>query len=173
VSAGFASASFTSAGVEGASGTVNLTASAPGFLDGVASRTIAAPAVRVNTTLAATGTAGVTADDPFTLTVGLPNGTLTDLLTSQAVRAGGSLTVSLASSDSTVGTLVSGEPAVAAGTATVTIDAGQSSSPTTVATGGVAFRFLAPGTTSVIATPIGQGFLTLANSQRTVTVSSP
>jgi hypothetical protein len=165
--------SFISAGVEGTTGAVSVTARAAGFLDGAQSRAVAAPAVRVNTTLATTGTAGVTADDPFTVTVGLPNGTLTELSSIQSVRAGSNLAVLLTSSDSTVGALVSGEPPVAAGTATVTIVGGQSSSPSSVTAGGVAFRFLAPGTTSVIATPSGTGFVTMANSQRTVTVSSP
>jgi len=173
LNAGATNFSFISAGMEGATGTVNLTASTAGFLDAVQSRTVTAPAVRVNTNLAAIGTAGVTADDPFTVSVGIPNGTLTDLSSTQAVRAGSSLAVLLTSSDSTVGPLLSGDPVVAGGSATVTIPAGLVTSPASVATGGVAFRFLAPGTTTVLATPSGQGFVTITNTQRTVTVSSP
>jgi hypothetical protein len=173
VAAGATSFSFVIAGVEEAAGTVSVTARTAGFLDAVQSRTVVAPTVRVNTNLATSGTAGVTADNVFTLTAGIPDGTLTNLASIQAVRAGSNLAVLLTSSNPSVGSLVSGAPAVEAGTAIVTIAGGQQSSPSSVAAGGVAFRFLAPGTTTVTAAPTTPGFVGIANSQRTVTVNAP
>lgn len=171
VAAGQTGFTYYIAGVEGATGTVNITASADGFLDGIVSKNVVAPAIQVNTNLAASGTAGVTPDDPFTVSVGIPDGALTFISQNQAVRAGQTLNVTVASSDSTVGRLVTLTETAGAGSVTASIAGSATATPTTVNAGGVAFRFIAPGTTTVSAT--ATGFLQITGGQRIVTVNSP
>ncbi len=134
--------------LENVSGTVTLTASAPGFTNGTSTVTVVQPWVRV-LNLASTMSASA-ANDPFTAQVGTNAGGFS----AQSVRAGGSpLAVSVSSSVGSVGTLVT-----SGGTAnpsTVLIQPGQSSSATTVAGGGIAFDPLASGTTTVSASAFG------------------
>lgn len=171
VAAGQSSFSYFIAGVEGSTGTVNITASADGFLDGVVSKNVVAPAIQVNTNLATSGTAGVTADDPFTVSVGIPDATQAFITQSQAVRAGQTLSVTVASSEPTFGTLVTLTDSIGAGSVTTVIAGSASLSPSSVAAGGVAFRFVAPGTTTVSAT--ATGFQQVTGGQRIVTVNAP
>jgi hypothetical protein len=86
----------------------------------------------------------------------------------QTIRAGGSgVTATLTSSAPGVGQLVTA--AGPSGTVTVDIAPGQSRSPGTVATGGVAFDPLAAGTTTVRATI--PGFLALPGATIPITVN--
>lgn len=157
------------AGMEGATGNVTITATTTGFLDGSTPIDVHTPAIRVNTNLATTGVAGVTADDPFTVSVGVPNGTMTDLQTVQAVRAGQSATVTISSSQSAVGSLITTAIPLGAGSVIVVIPEDNGSSASSVAAGGAAFHFLTQGTTTVSAT--APGFAQVTNGQRVVTVS--
>jgi hypothetical protein len=170
MAAGQTTFSYYTAGIEGTTGAVNVTASADGFLDGSVARTVVQPAIVV-ASLVATGTAGVTADDPFVATVGIPNAGLTAISQGQAPRAGLTLAVTFASSDSTVGRLVTLSQATGAGSVTVNVPANSSNTAASVAAGGVAFRFVGAGTTTVSAT--ATGFLQLSGGQRIVTVTSP
>jgi len=167
---GVSSFSYTVSGVEGTTGTVTISASAQGFVDGSNTATIVEPALSISG-LAASGTAGVTADDPFNITVGIPNTTLTGLTTSLQVRAGSSLTVTLTSSNPTAAPLVTLATPDGAGSVTVTIAGGSASAPTTVATGGVALRFAAPGSTAVNASAAGA--VQITPSTVNVTVNAP
>ncbi|MBX3173883.1 MAG: hypothetical protein KF709_05690 [Gemmatimonadaceae bacterium] len=169
ISPGTSGFSYYIAGVEGATGSVTVTASTTGFLDGTTPIDVHTPAIRVNTTLVATGTAGVSIDDPFTVSIGVPNATQTDIQSLQSIRAGQSLTVTVSSSEPTIGDLVTTLVPLGAGSVAVVIAADANQSPTSVAAGGVAFRFLTAGTTTVSAT--APGFLQVTNGQRVVTVS--
>lgn len=171
MAAGQTSFTYYIVGVEGTTGTVTVTASADGFLDANVSRTVVQPAITLSTNLAATGTAGVTADDPFTASIGIPNAGLTALSQAQLPRAGLTVAVTVASSDSTVGTLVTLADSSGAASVTVNVLTGTTATATSVATGGVAFRFLGAGTTTVSAT--APGFIQLSGGQRIVTVASP
>ncbi|HEX9728792.1 MAG TPA: hypothetical protein VGA37_09840 [Gemmatimonadales bacterium] len=154
-------------GVEGQAGAATFTATAPGFNDGNAVMTVVQPAFDISglgTNPSAAGT-----DDPFTVRVGLPNATNAFLSETQAVRAGapGPLTATVSSSDGAVGQLVT--TALTGDVVTVTIAVGSASSPTSVATGGVAFDPLTAGPTTVSAV-IG-GFVALPTAAVTVTVA--
>jgi hypothetical protein len=165
VTTGIANVSYYIQGVDGTTGTAVITASAPGFVDGPATATIVQPAVEIAGLPASLSAAA--AITPFYVQVGLANSNQTALQSIQNVRAGSSLTA----------TLTSGTPAVAqlttlAGSGaseTVTIPAGLYYSPTSVATGGVAFDGLTPGNTAVtVSIP---GFATMNSSTVNVTVT--
>lgn len=136
--------------------TLTFTATAPGFVNGVGTQRVW-PAVYQISGLATSGTP-LSADDPFTVTIGSPSTPTGTSIVNGDVRRFGAppLVASLVSSAPAVGTLVN-----AAGTAdslTVEIPAGQNNSPTTVATGGSAMRYLSGGSTTVRATIPGAGY---------------
>jgi hypothetical protein len=107
------------------------------------------------------------ADDPFIVRIGAPNATNQFMSLEQAIRAGGTaVTATLTSGTPGVGQLVT--TAQTGGTVTVTIGPGQTRSPNTVATGGVAFDPLTAGTTTVRATIAG--FVALPDATVLVTV---
>jgi hypothetical protein len=101
--------------------------------------------------------------------VGLPQAGNGSLGASQNPRAGTTLSATVTSSTPAVGTLVT--TAGAAGSRTVVIPQTTSSSPSTVAAGGVAFRALATGQTTVSATI--PGFIVTTAGTSIVTVSTP
>jgi hypothetical protein len=116
-------------------------------------------------------TTTLTANDDFYVRVGIANAQGQFLNELQDIRVGGTpIAVSIATSVPGVAQLV---PSQTNGTtASVTIPVGQSNSPTTVATGGVALDPLTAGTTTVSissndATP------TSTNGSQVVTVSAP
>ncbi|HTH64902.1 MAG TPA: hypothetical protein VL563_09445, partial [Gemmatimonadales bacterium] len=147
--------SFVVQGIEGHTDTVTaaITAKASGFTDGSGTAAVVPPAFDV-IGLPSTPTAG-SADVAFYVRVGIANSTYQFLTQLQAVRAGApaALTATITSNAPTIGTLV-----VTAGpgaTQTVTIPALQTNSPTTVATGGVAFRPVATGPVTITTTISG------------------
>ncbi len=149
VADGNASFTYYVQGVEGATGDVSVTASAPGFIDGSATVSVVQPGVAIGA-LAASTTAGA-ANDEFYVSVGYPYGTS---VWTQVVRAGGTpITVTLTSSDPAVATLVTADQT--AGSVTTTVDVGSASSPGTVAGGGAALDPLTAGQTSVSASAPG------------------
>jgi hypothetical protein len=147
---GVTSFSYFIAGVEGATGPVTIDATAPNYTAGQTTGTVVTPRLDVSGLVASRVSGGT--DDPFTVSVGIPNAGNTALATLQNVRAGSNgLNLTLTSSNPAVGVFVS--TPLTAGTVTVTIAAGVASTPSTVATGGAAFRYLTAGTTTV--TPSG------------------
>jgi hypothetical protein len=153
-------------GLENATGSATITASAPGFTNGTGLATVAQPALRLSG-LPATTTA-LSANTGFRVQVGLPNAGATDLASVQQVRAGSpGLTATLDNSDAAVAQLTT--TAGSAQTRTVAIAAGQFSSPSSLATGGVQFDPLAAGTTQVSGT--ASGFITTTAGTVSVSVT--
>jgi hypothetical protein len=152
-------------GVEGATGSVTITATAPGFTDGSATAAVVAPAIEF-LSLPTTTTAGA-ANIAFQVLIGAININNNGLSGEQAIRPGGNAaTVTISNSNSATAQLVAGTTGQLV---TVNIDVGQSRSPSTVNTGGVAFDPLAAGTTTVsVAAP---GFTTLPGGSELVTVN--
>jgi len=135
-------------GVEGTTGAVTFSASAPGFVDGTTTITVVQPAVSISLGVSTTASA---ANSPFYVYVGVPYSNNAGVSPYQAVRAGGpTLTATLVSSDPTVGQLTTAT--ATGGSVTVDIAPGQYYSPNTAANGGVEFDPLASGTTMVSAT---------------------
>ena len=98
--------------------------------------------------------------------------TPTALASAQVVRDGGvTLTATIDNSVAVVGELLTGGGAAGSQMATVQIVPGQSISPFSVATGGVAFDGLTTGTTTVTADIPGLTATTIASQQ--VTVNTP
>ncbi len=155
------------AGKDGATGSASITVSAPGFSNGVQSVSVVQSALRIETL--STSIAATAANDEFYISVGLPNTFATDVQTVQNVAVGSSLAVTVTNGAPNIG---AGQLVTLAGGAhsrTVTLPANQYYSPTTVATGGVAFDPLAAGSTLVEATI--PGFITTDAGRVTVQVT--
>jgi hypothetical protein len=153
-------------GVEDTSGTVTVTAMAPGYTDGTETVTVRQPALDI-IFLPSTTTVGA-ANILFEVRIGVPNAGFTAYTAEQAIRAGGlAVTATVTTSAPGVAQLVT--TALTGGTVTVVIAGGQSRSPGTVALGGVAFHPLALGTTNVGATI--PGFFALPGALIPVTVN--
>ena len=149
VPAGSFSLNFYTQGVEGQTGTPTVSATAPGFADGTATEPVVKPALDISGIT--TSPLASAADDPFTVRIGIANVANQFLTELQDVRAGASpLTVTVTNSNATAGQLATSS--TRAQSVTATIPVGQSSTPSSVATGGVAFDPLAAGSTSVTAT---------------------
>ncbi len=113
------------------------------------------------------GLTTLSADDPFYVRVGYPSGSG---VASQSIRAGGQvLTATIRSSQPTVGQLTT--TSATDSIATVTIPVGVANSPTTVATGGVAFDPLLADTTTIAASI--PGVIMTPNADRVVTTTAP
>jgi uncharacterized repeat protein (TIGR01451 family) len=152
-------------GVEGARGTVTLTATAPGFTQAQGTVTVAESGLQLGSLPATTTT--LTVDSPFYVATGALN-TSGNFVAFQPLRAGAAnLTVTVSHTTPTVAQLVTSGGT--GQTRTVTIAAGQSNSPTSVATGGVSFDPIGGGSTTVSAT--APGFR--AAPGVTVTVDAP
>ena len=154
-------------GVEGATGTVTIDASAPGFGGDSASVIVVQPALRVDN-LPASITSQA-ANQPFWVRVGIPNATNTTLNDFQEVRFGAAtLTATLTNSNAAAARLVN--TSSAAQTLTVAIPANTSLSPTSVATGGIALDPLAVGDTVVSASI--PGFISTSGATVSVSVTA-
>jgi hypothetical protein len=167
VANGFTSISYYVQGVEGAADTVSFEISAPSFTPATARHTVVQPQLDVAGLL--TGITTLSLDDVFTVRVGLGNGV--NLTALQEIRAGGTaLTATVTSSVPTVGQLVTNT--LTSGTVTVQIPVLASSSPGTVAAGGVAHDPLTAGVTTLSAAI--PGFVTTTSGGiREVTVTTP
>ena len=153
-------------GMEGATGTPTITATASGFTNGTASEEVVVPAIDLQG--GGTYTAGG-ADQGIYSQVGIRNSQNTALQRVQNVRAGAPspVTVTFVSSTPAVGTLVN--TAQGAGTPrTAVIAPGFYYTPTSVSGGGVAFRPLTVGATNLSVT--APGFTPMANATRVATV---
>lgn len=148
---------------------VTITASVPGFTSAAPANTRVfqpvADIIFFNTTATSRS-----ADNLFEIRIGTPSSPTSGISTEDAIRAhGATRTVSVVNDSTAVGTLVTS--ALIADSVTTTLAAGQSRSPSTVATGGVAFRYLGGGTASVRASI--PGFRMLPTATQTVVVSAP
>ena len=146
VANGVTAFAYVVAGIEGTTGTASITANVPAFTGAAQTATIVAPRIDISGLIISRAALG--ADDPFQVRIGIPDATNATLSATQPLRAGAApLAVTISSATPTVGTLVT--TALTGGAVTVQIAAGQSASPTTVALGGVAFRYLTAGTSLV------------------------
>jgi hypothetical protein len=103
----------------------------------------------------------------FQVILGVPNSSNTGMAAFQAVRAGGTaLSASISNSNGSAAQLVT--TALSGNLVSVSVQPTQSSSPSTVALGGVAFDPLAQGTTQVSASITG--LVTLPAATVNVTV---
>ena len=134
-----------------ATGTVNLTANAPGFIDGSLTVPLVAPVLSLNALV--TETTVVSADEPFRVRTGVANVTGAGIFTQSVSMAAGDLTLTVSSDTPAVGQLVTNSSSGAA--VTIDVAAGQFQSPTTVAAGGVAFDPIDTETTTVAASAAG------------------
>jgi len=158
--------SFYIQGVEGAGGTVVLTASAAGFTNGTATGTIVPPAIRLES-LPGTISQGA-ANVNFQASIGIPNNVASDLLELQPLRFGGSpLTVTFNNSNAAAGQLTT--TAGSAQSRTAVISPGANFTPSGLGAGGVQFDPLAPGSTVISAT--ASGFASTGAAAKTVTVT--
>lgn len=162
---GVTSFTYVVAGVEDVVGTPSVTATTSGFTSATQIATVVAPMLDISglvTSRAAGGT-----DDPFQVRIGIPNGLGSALAATQSIRAGAApITVTVASLTPAVGTLVT--TGLTAGTVTLQIPAAASASATTVATGGVAFRYVLAGTSVV---QVSHPSIARATSAGSVTVT--
>jgi hypothetical protein len=153
-------------GVEGTTGAVTFTASSAGYTDGTAVKTIVQPAVAISS-LSTTQTVGAT-DDAFWAQVGTPNATQTGFNQFQGVSAGATdLTITFMTSDAAIGQLVT--TAGPSNPVILMLGSPLDNTPTTVASGGVAFDGLAQGT-AVVTVDIS-GYILLTTATVTVTVN--
>ena len=168
VNAGAGSFNYYVQGVEGRSGTITLTATAPGYTDGTATLTVRGTALDI--IFLGTSTTTLSPDAPFSVRIGVLNAGGNGYTAEQTIRAGGTaVTATLTTSAPAVGQLVTSGGS--GSNATVVIGVGQSRSPGSVATGGVALDPQTAGTTTVGATI--PGYTALPGAQVTVTVSVP
>jgi hypothetical protein len=151
-------------GVQGQTGTVTITASAPGFTDGSNAWDVVQPALSI-ISLNPTTTAGA-ANDPFQVRVGIAGGS--GVGTVQGVSA----TVGTLTATITSGTPSSGTLTTSAGTAasrSIQISTNAYDSPPTLAAGGIEFDPLMSGSTTLSATI--PGFIATPDATRVVTVN--
>jgi len=155
--------SFYVQGIEGATGTATLTATASGFLNGTTTITAVQPGI-VLAGPPTTATAGG-ADIDFYALVGTPSGNSVSV---QNVRPGGSgVTVTATSTNTAAGALVTQTQSGASVTAVVL--PGLYYTPTSFGAGGFAFDPVAPGQTTVsVSAP---GFITQPTGAVVVTVN--
>jgi hypothetical protein len=158
--------SFYIQGLEGQTGTPTITVSAPGFTDGSAGMTVVTPAIEL-ASLTATTTAGAP-NTAFWAQIGVANGPYTTMNEYQNTRAGSpGVVVTFSNGATGIAQLVT--TALTGDTVTATIPVGQYYTPTSVASGGVAFDPLTAGTAVINAT--ASGFIALPNIPFTVTVN--
>ncbi len=168
VPAGQTYADFYLQGVTSATGNVTLTATQSQFTSGSLSVDVVQPVMRLSGLTAST--TSLSADDPFRVETGYLHSNGVSFRYANVSATQGSLMVNLTSSETGVGQLVttsaSGSPV------TVQIPINQRFSPSTVATGGVAFDPLSGGDATVAATAIGFD-PSYGSSSATVSVSQP
>jgi hypothetical protein len=154
-------------GLEDTTGTVTITATAPGFTDANDVCSIVQPGVRVYNLSSSIDV--LDPDDDFLVQVGLVGGGGAYLVELNKVRAGSpGLTATVTNSNASAAQLVT--TPVTGQVVTVQIAAGSYQSPTTVAAGGVAFDGLAAGTSDVTGTI--PGFITTGTATQSVTVEA-
>ncbi len=165
---GSINAIFVVQGLEDTTGTVTITATAPGFAEVNQACDIVQPGVQV-WNLAASNDVFDPVDE-FLVQVGIVGGGGAYLVSTNKVRSGGpGLTATITNTNATAAELVT-TPATGQ-VVTAEIAAGEKQTPSTVSGGGVGFDGLAAGTTDVTATI--PGFITTDTATMTVTVEAP
>ncbi|UCG50542.1 MAG: T9SS type A sorting domain-containing protein [Candidatus Latescibacterota bacterium] len=155
--------------LEDTSGTVMLTASAPGFTPDTITVDVVQPGVMIYANSLGGSIDTLDPSDAFYKAVGTPNATNTSVAPLELRPGSPGVTITVSSSDSTVGLLQTLTDT--SGVVTVHIPAGSSTSPLTVATGGVALDGVTPGVTTV--TCSAPGFVSTTAASKTVTVTAP
>ncbi len=165
---GSVNANFWIQTLEDTTGTVTITATAPGFVSAVDSIDVLPPAIRL---FSVQGSGDVFApDDPFRVQVGLPNVSNSNLLAIQAARAGGpGLTATVSNSNAAAGELVT--TGLTDQVVTVIVLPGQNASGPNVSLGGVAFNGTAAGVTEITAAI--PGFVATSLDTQQVAVIAP
>lgn len=166
---GSTSTRFYIQGLEDVTGSTTITASSPAFISDSMPVEVVQPALRLIGLTTSTTTLAV--DDPFQVTVGIPNGDNSSIAVNQYVRVSGDGTgfiATVSNSAASVGQLVT-DP-LTGQSVTVNIAEGTYLSPSNVASGGVAFDALASGTTTVSATI--PGFIATDNASSDVSVGA-
>jgi hypothetical protein len=152
-------------GVEGTTGTSSVTVTAPGFTQGSATMTVVQPGVMLASLPGST--TSLSPDNLFYAYVGYPSG---NGVNAQNIRAGGTpINVTFAVDSVSVGLLKTG--AIQDDTVTATIPVGFYYTPGTVASGGVAFDPVGPGTVTMTAR--STELITQPNATQQVTVTAP
>jgi hypothetical protein len=155
-------------GVEGQVNTVALTATATGFTDGPATATVVQPALDIIFLNSTTTT--LSPNTAFQVRIGVPNSNNTGMSLEQGIRFGGTAgTATVTNSNASSAQLVF--QAGPAQSGQVGIPIGQARSPGSAATGGVEFKALAAGNTTVSATI--PGFIALPTASVAVTITVP
>jgi hypothetical protein len=156
------------AGMEGQTGSVQVSARADGFTDGTTTATVVQPTLEI-VSLGTSLVAGA-ADRAFQVRLGQLNAGGTALNQVQSIRTGGTpITVSFTTSNAAALPLITSSTNGAS--ATLTIAPGANSSASQVVNGGVAARPLAPGVSAVSAT--SPGYAVVGGATVTVTVAPP
>jgi hypothetical protein len=154
---------------EDTTGAVTITASAPGFSDGGADVDVVAPGLKIFTGDLAGTLDTIDPPDAFRAQVGAPYNSNTTVIP-QPVRVGSPGVVITATVDDSLRAVLQ-TLADTSGVATVMIPAGSSSSPLSVATGGMALDGIAPGDVTVaLSSP---GFVPVTTAQQVVTITAP
>jgi len=160
--------SYVVMGLEGQTGTVTLTAAAPGFSNGTTTADVAAPAIDI--IFLSLSQTTFSPNNTFQVRIGVPNAGNTFMAIEEAIRFGGTpLAVTLTSATPAVGALVTQAGSGASGS--VTIVPGQARSPGSLGTGGIEFDPILGGTTTVSA--LAPPYFSLPTASQTVTVSAP
>ena len=161
-------ADFYAQGVRNATGDATVTATQALFTSGNVSIKVVQPVFTLNGLPAST--TSLSANDPFYAYAYILNTAGTALQTPQEVSAEGALAVTFTSSNSGVGQIA--KTGTTAASVTITMAVGATYTPTSVATGGVAFDPMAGGSTTVSVTAAGFNNAWSAASQA-VTVTQP
>jgi hypothetical protein len=157
-------------GIENASGTPTITASASGYTNGTVAVTVAQPGFDIIGLTSATTT--LAANDPFLIRLGVPNSASTALSAEQAIRMGGTaVTATVRNRNTSAAQLVT--TALTGQQVSVTIPIGQARSPSTVGTGGVEYDPLVVGIDTVSASIPGFVIFPGAPDSVQVTVTTP
>jgi len=155
--------SFWVQGVEGTTGTVTVTATASGFLDGVASMTVVQPGVILASLPSSLASAAANA--ALSAYVGVPSGSTVSV---QNVRAGSpGVVVTVTSSNVGAAQLVTQSTSGASVTATIAPE--RYYTPSTLATGGLYIDPVAAGQTTIGVTALG--FIAQPLATQTVTIT--
>jgi hypothetical protein len=155
-------------GIDGVNDSTQLVAYATGFTPDTSQIRVPQAAIDVSGVTINQQTVGP--NDPFVVRVGVPQTGNAFLSQVQARRFGGApLVATITNSNAAIADLVTSSGA--SDQTTVSITAGNSNSPTTLATGGVEFDPIAPGTTNVSATV--PGYITTTSATAAVTIAAP
>ena len=138
-------------GVRGATGSATITATQTLFTTATTTITVVPPVLQINGLTTPTTT--LAADDDFYVQAGVPNLAGTSIQQWQNVSGEGPLPVTFTSSNAAVGQLATTTTAAAA--LTINIPVNQYYTPTTKASGGIAFDALTGGVTTVSVSAAG------------------